>query len=156
MRNRVPQPYCGGAGTTWQRSLGGYGIEDDWTGSVPSRITLGIDPDSDTDTDPDFDFDFDFDFDNDRTDWDTVPQSEPQMDTDGHRSEKTSVWICVNLWLKNGFLATGGGSPSEWLWEKVNGEAGSGSVSLLVSVLRGGGMGLGHGEPGRANVLFGC
>jgi len=33
----------------------------------------------------------DFDFDNDRTDWDTVPQSEPQMDTDGHRSEKLSV-----------------------------------------------------------------
>ncbi|MDD8045551.1 MAG: hypothetical protein PHF14_03705 [Verrucomicrobiota bacterium] len=152
MRNRVPQPYCGGAGTTWQRSLGGYGIEDDWTGSVPSRITLGIDPDSDTDTDPDFDFDFD----NDRTDWDTVPQSEPQMDTDGHRWTQIRKNICVNLWLKNGFLAAGGGYPSEWPWEKVNGEAGSGSGSLSVSVSKGGWMGLGHGEPGRANVLFGC
>ncbi|MGI6302949.1 MAG: hypothetical protein ACOX52_18085 [Verrucomicrobiota bacterium] len=35
--------------------------------------------------DPDFDRDYD------RTDRDTVPQSEPQMDTDGHRSEKLSV-----------------------------------------------------------------
>ena len=45
-------------------------------GEVPTRAGIDFDPD------------FDFDFDNDRTDRATVPQSEPQMDTDGHRSEK--------------------------------------------------------------------
>jgi 1,6-anhydro-N-acetylmuramate kinase len=55
------------------------------------RTAVWIDPDTD------FDFDFDFDTGNDLIDRDIVLQIEPQMDTDGHRSEMGK--ICVNLCL---------------------------------------------------------
>ncbi len=71
---------------------------------------------------------FDFDRDNDRTDRDTVPQSEPQME-DGHRSENYRV----NLWLKKWISC----EPSNRTVEKLNGKR-SGSGSLSVSVSNGG------------------
>ncbi|MGI6300197.1 MAG: hypothetical protein ACOX52_03935 [Verrucomicrobiota bacterium] len=53
------------------------------------------------DFDFDFDPDFDFDFGNDLTDRDTVPRSEPQMDTDGHRWTQISIGknLCESVFI---------------------------------------------------------
>ena len=98
---------------------------------MPNRTGI----DSDFDPDPDFDFDFG----NDLTDRDTVPRSEPQMDTDGHRSAlgKICVDLCLSVVEKMDFM-----QPAEALPANGRGKRSMGKQA------RGRGMGFGQEKPG--------